>query len=73
MMRELLNSVLNECIAQGIRYHILVDLSGKRRVGHLLKVNNKTIWVKVMRGAKTYDIIKRKIDRDNCRIVFLDT
>jgi hypothetical protein len=38
---------------------VFVDLAGHRRLGHIVKVNHHTTWVKVMNGAKTYDIVKR--------------
>jgi hypothetical protein len=36
-----------------------VDLAGKRRIGTIVKSNIKTVWVKIMIGARTYIIIKR--------------
>jgi hypothetical protein len=35
------------------------DLSGKRRSGDVIRVNRKTIWVKVKIGCKSSIIIKR--------------
>jgi hypothetical protein len=35
------------------------DLSGKRRMGEVLRGNKKTIWVKVKIGCKSAIIIKR--------------
>jgi len=49
----------NLCINQGIKYRMFVDLSGKRRIGHVLSFNAKTLWVKVMQGARTYIVVKR--------------
>lgn len=40
--------------------YVHVDLRGVRRLGKVIGViNQKTMWVKVMKGAKTYDVIKR--------------
>lgn len=41
------------------RVTVFVDLAGRRRLGHVVKINQYTTWVKVMDGAKTYNIIKR--------------
>ena len=38
---------------------VFVDLAGTRRLGIAVRVNTHTTWVKVMKGAKTYDYIKR--------------
>lgn len=38
---------------------VFVDLSGSRRLGKLIKMNDHTCWVKIMFGARTYRIIKR--------------
>ena len=40
--------------------YIFVDVSnGKRRVGQVIQINNRTTWVKIMLGAKTSIVIKR--------------
>ena len=44
---------------------VFVDLAGNRRVGHVVKRNEYTVWVKVMKGARTYDIIKRHVTKHN--------
>jgi hypothetical protein len=41
------------------------DLSGTRRLGIVVKYNSRTVWVKVMRGANSYDYIKRHIKKHN--------
>ncbi|MHA2039660.1 MAG: hypothetical protein ACW98X_24855 [Promethearchaeota archaeon] len=43
------------------------NISGTRRMGRVLKVNNKTMWVKVMIGAKSYIHIKRHIEKHKVR------
>lgn len=48
--------------------HVFVDLAGTRRLGHVVKVNTHTTWVKVMRGAKTYAYIKRHNIKHNLKI-----
>ena len=44
---------------------VFVDLAGKRRLGHIVKINSHTLWVKVMDGAKTYTIVKRNYVKHN--------
>jgi hypothetical protein len=34
---------------------------GHRRLGHVIRMNNKTVVVKIMKGAKSFKIIKRHI------------
>ena len=46
---------------------LIVDLAGKRRVGQVVKQNHLTVWVKVMKGAKSYDIIKRHRMKHNTK------
>ena len=43
------------------------DLGGKRRRGHPIKFNHHTGWFKVMKGALTYDIIKRHYIKHNVK------
>jgi hypothetical protein len=38
---------------------VFFDLSGTRRLGHVVRINSRTTWVKVMKGARSYDYIKR--------------
>ena len=38
---------------------VYVDIGGGRRLGHVVKCNHHTVWVRVMRGAKTSITIKR--------------
>jgi hypothetical protein len=49
---------------------VFCDLSGKRRLGYLVKVNKKTVWLLIKRGAKTYDYIKRHEVKHNVKIYF---
>ena len=44
---------------------VFVDLAGTRRLGVAVRINTYTTWVKVMRGAKTYDYIKRHNTKHN--------
>lgn len=45
-------------------------VSGKRRLGVPVKINNKTMWIKVMKGAKTYFIIKRHFVKHNFQLIY---
>lgn len=47
---------------------VFVDLSGTRRLGQAVRINTHTLWVKIMRGARTYDYIKRHIRKHNVTI-----
>lgn len=44
---------------------VFVDLNGGRRLGQVTKRNSRTIWVKVMIGAKSSITIKRHIVKHN--------
>jgi hypothetical protein len=46
-----------------------VNISGKRRLGVIKKLNMHTIWVKVMDGAKTSYTIKRHVNKHKVRFV----
>jgi hypothetical protein len=46
-----------------------VDVNNTRRLGRILKRNGKTIWVKIMTGAKTSFKVKRHIIKHNVRFV----
>ena len=48
--------------------YVFVTLSGKRRIGKVVRFNFKTTWVKVMIGARSSIIIKRKNNRDNVQV-----
>lgn len=39
--------------------------NGRRRIGHVVRKNDKTVVVKMMKGAKTFKIIKRHIKKHN--------
>jgi hypothetical protein len=40
--------------------YVFVDvMNGKRRIGRVVAINNRTTWVKIMIGAKTSIEIKR--------------
>jgi hypothetical protein len=76
------NSHVHDALAYGMGVHkfetvedtqmkVIVDLAGKRRVGHVVKPNDHTVWVKIMKGAQTYDIIKRHRDKHNVKFYTL--
>lgn len=44
---------------------VFFNLAGARRLGKVVKYNKHTLWAKVMKGAKTYDIIKRHVTDHN--------
>jgi len=46
-----------------------VNLSDTRRLGKVIKMNDKTVWVSIMDGASTSFIVKRHIDKHNVRFV----
>ena len=41
------------------RFWVHVDVAGKRRVGEVIGYNQKTVWVRIMKGAKSYFTIER--------------
>jgi hypothetical protein len=49
---------------------VFCDLSGSRRLGLVVKANTKTVWLKVMNGAKTYDYIKRHEVKHHVKVYF---
>ena len=46
---------------------VYFTLSNKRRLGYVLKVNNMTVWVKVMFGASNAVAVKRHIIKNNVK------
>lgn len=44
---------------------VYVDLSGGRRLGHVVKDNYHTVWVKILIGATTFITIKRHWNKHN--------
>jgi hypothetical protein len=49
---------------------VFVDVQGKRRVGELIGINSKTVWVRVMHGAKSYFTISRHYKKHNVSAIF---
>jgi hypothetical protein len=47
---------------------VLVNLAGRRRIGNVSGINSKTTWVRVMQGAKSYDVIKRHNIKHNVQL-----
>jgi hypothetical protein len=48
------------------RLTVFCDLADVRRMGKILKLNDHTVWVKIMKGAKSAFVIKRHIKKHNC-------
>jgi len=46
----------------------MVNVSNTQRLGKVVKLNDKTVWVKIMEGAKTSFVIKRHIIKHNVRL-----
>ena len=51
---------------------VFFRLSDKRRLGYVLKANSKTIWAKVMIGARNSIVIKRHIFKHNAKRYFTE-
>ena len=61
-----------KALLQGMRLYLTnteilvhVDLAGARRVGKVVWVNDKTTWVQIRKGAKTFDVVKRHNHKHN--------
>lgn len=67
-----INEALNACIANGVKYRVFCDLSGTRRIGYVRKFNEHTCWVKVMKGARTYFVVKRDYSKHRVKL-YLDS
>jgi hypothetical protein len=48
------------------RLKVFVDLGNTRRLGEIVKLNQHTVHVKIMKGARTSFCIKRHIKKHNC-------
>jgi len=46
---------------------VYTDLSNKRRLGKVVKLNNKTIWLRIMIGAIKSIVVKRHINKHHVR------
>jgi len=68
VMYKHISEVLNEQIAKGIVYHVHCTVSGARRLGRVLRFNQKTVVVKVMSGARTSFVIKRHKVKHHLRL-----
>ena len=42
---------------------VYVDVGAGRRLGHVVKCNHYTVWVRIMMGAKTSFTIKRHFNK----------
>ena len=56
-------------MSKQITWRAYFTISGKRRMGVPVKINCKTMWIKVMIGAKSYIIIKRHLVKNNFKMV----
>lgn len=62
-----ITEALNERIeTEGVKYFVFTTVAGKRRLGRVTKFNKKSCWVKIMKGARTFFIIKRK--KATCKV-----
>jgi hypothetical protein len=48
------------------RLTVFCDLAGGRRMGKIVKLNDYTVRVKIMKGARTFFVTKRHIKKHNC-------
>ena len=51
---------------------VYFTISNKRRLGYVLSVNSKTVWVKVMIGASNAIAVKRHIFKHNVKHYFTE-
>jgi hypothetical protein len=59
---------VNEWFTWAIKYNkMYCDVGGVRRLGYCTKLNDKTVWMKIMKGARTSFTIKRHIVKHNVR------
>lgn len=59
-------------ITKQITYRPFFTVGGVRRMGVPVKINSKTMWIKVMKGAKDYFIIKRHMTKHNFKMVMME-
>ena len=45
--------------------YVFVTVSGTRRIGKVLGINQHTIWVLIKQGATSYFVINRHLDKNN--------
>jgi hypothetical protein len=55
-----------------ITYKAFFTVGGVRRMGVPVKINSKTMWIKVMKGVKDYFIIKRHMKKHNFKMVTME-
>jgi hypothetical protein len=48
------------------RLTVFCDLTDGRRMGSIVRLNDHTVWVKILLGAQTFFVIKRHIKKHNC-------
>ena len=53
-------------------YKAMFTVGGKRRIGVPVKINKHTMWVKIMKGARDYFIIKRHKVKHNFKMVTVE-
>lgn len=54
------------------KWKIFIKVGGLDRIGQLVKANRHTVWVKVMKGAKTSFTIKRHVKKHGLHLRFLE-
>lgn len=54
-------------IPKRYRFTVWIDVSGSRRLGEVCRWNRHTVWVRVMKGAKSSFLIKRHKVKHNMK------
>ena len=54
------------------QWFLFINVGGVPRIGKLVKINIKTVWVRVMKGAKTNYVIKRHVKKHDLHLRFLE-
>jgi len=54
------------------KWKLFINVGGVPRIGQLVKANSKTVWVRIMKGAKTNFVIKRHVKKHNLHLRFLE-
>jgi len=49
------------------RNYVFVTVGGKRRIGEMIGLHSKTVWVRIKTGAKSYFTINRHIKKHDVR------
>jgi hypothetical protein len=53
-------------------WKIFIRVGDTYRLGTLVKVNRRTVWLKIMKGAKTSFTIKRHVKKHDLHLRFLE-